>query len=65
MSPFYTIYGSILLTLQYVCGFKISFEQANLPYDRRTMDQIGIRINDYSSAFVPLAVKVRTSRRRS
>ena len=62
MSPFYTIYGGILLTLQYVCGFKISFEQASLPYDRRTMDQIGIRINDYNSAFVPLVVKVRTRR---
>lgn len=60
MSPFYTIYAGILLTLQYACGFKISFEQANLPYDRRTMDQIGIRINDYNSAFVPLVVKVRT-----
>jgi hypothetical protein len=58
MSPLFTIYGGALLILQYLCGFKISFDQLNFPYDNRTMEQIGVRINDYQPAFIPLLVKV-------
>ncbi|CAF4387270.1 unnamed protein product [Adineta steineri] len=57
MSPFFTIYGGILLVLQYLVGFKVSFNQLNFAYDRRTMEQIGIRINDYQPAFIPLLLK--------
>ncbi|CAF0821922.1 unnamed protein product [Adineta steineri] len=57
MSPFFTIYGGILLILQYLVGFKVSFNQLNFAYDRRTMEQIGIRINDYQPAFIPLLLK--------
>ena len=59
MSPLFTIYGGVLLILQYITGFKISFDQFHWAYERRTMEQIGIRINDYFPAFVPLLVKVR------
>jgi hypothetical protein len=48
----------MLLILQYLCGLKISFNQLNLGYDRETMQQIGIRINDYQPAFIQLVVKV-------
>ena len=58
MSPFFTIYGAILLILQYLSGFKISFDQLDLLTDRRTMKQIGIQIHDYQPAFTPLLVKV-------
>ncbi|CAF1290556.1 unnamed protein product, partial [Rotaria sordida] len=57
MSPFFTIYGGILLILQYLVGFKISFNQLNFAYDRRTMEQIGIRIDDFQPAFIPLLLK--------
>ncbi|CAF4702929.1 unnamed protein product [Rotaria sp. Silwood1] len=57
MSPFFTIYGGILLILQYITGFKISFDQFQFAYDRRTMQQIGIRTNDDCPAFIPLLVK--------
>ncbi|CAF2332716.1 unnamed protein product [Rotaria sp. Silwood2] len=57
MSPFFTIYGGILLILQYITGFTISFDQFKFGYDRRTMEQIGIQTNDYYPAFVPLLVK--------
>ncbi len=57
-SPFFTIYGTILLILQYLSGFKISFDELNFAYDRQTMRQIGIQINDYQPAFIPLLVKV-------
>ncbi|CAF4741750.1 unnamed protein product, partial [Rotaria sp. Silwood2] len=56
MSPFFTIYGGILLILQYISSFKISFDQFKFAYDRRTMEQIGIKINDYSPAFISLFV---------
>ncbi|CAF3021172.1 unnamed protein product, partial [Rotaria sp. Silwood2] len=58
MSPFFTIYGGILLILQYISSFKISFDQFKFAYDRRTMEQIGIKINDYSPAFISLFVKI-------
>jgi hypothetical protein len=58
MSPFFTIYGGILLILQYLAGFKVSFDQLNFAYDRQSMDQIGIRINDFQPAFNSLLVKV-------
>lgn len=48
----------ILLVLQYLSSFKISFDQLNLAYTRRTMEQIGIQINDYQPGFIPLVVKV-------
>ncbi|CAF1213486.1 unnamed protein product [Rotaria magnacalcarata] len=57
MSPFFTLYGGILLTLQYICGLNISFDQFEFAYDRQTMKQIGIQTNDYYPAFVPLLVK--------
>ncbi|CAF1290006.1 unnamed protein product [Adineta steineri] len=57
MSPFFTIYGVILLILQYLSGFKVSFDQLNFMYDRRTMAQIGIQIIDYRPAFIYLVVK--------
>ncbi|CAF4722599.1 unnamed protein product [Rotaria sp. Silwood2] len=57
MSPFFTIYGGILLILQYLIGFKVSFNQLNFAYDRRTMEQIGIPINDYQPAIMSLLVK--------
>ncbi|CAF3267963.1 unnamed protein product [Rotaria sp. Silwood2] len=57
MSPFFTIYGGTLLILQYLVGFKISFNQLNFAYDRRTMEQIGIRIDDFQPAFIPLLLK--------
>ncbi|CAF3869829.1 unnamed protein product [Rotaria sp. Silwood1] len=57
MSPFFTIYGGILLILQYISGFRISFNQLNFAYDRRTMEQIGIRIDDFQPAFIPLLLK--------
>ncbi len=59
MSPFFTIYGGILLILQYFAGFKIGFEQLNFEYSRRTMEQIGISINDYQPAINPLLIKVK------
>jgi len=58
MSPFFTIYGGILLILQYLVGFKVSFEQLNFAYDNQTMEQIGIRINDFQPAFNSLLIKV-------
>ncbi|CAF5125773.1 unnamed protein product, partial [Rotaria sp. Silwood1] len=58
MSPFFTIYGGILLIVQYLSCFKISFHQLKFDYDRCTMEHIGIRINDYYSTFVSLLVKV-------
>jgi len=45
------------LILQYLEGFKISFDQLNFAYDRRTMEQIGIKINDFQSPFIHLVVK--------
>ncbi|CAF4296585.1 unnamed protein product [Rotaria socialis] len=57
MSPFFTLYGGILLTLQYICGLNISFDQFEFAYDRQTMKQIGIETNDYYPAFVPLLAK--------
>ncbi|CAF1201689.1 unnamed protein product [Rotaria sp. Silwood1] len=57
MSPLFTIYGGILLILQYLVGFKISFNQLNFAYDRRTMEQIGIRMDDFQPAFIPLLLK--------
>jgi hypothetical protein len=59
MSPFFTIYGSILLILQYLTGFKVGFEQLNFEYSRRAMEQIGISINDYQPAINSLLIKVR------
>jgi hypothetical protein len=59
MSPFFTIYGGVLLVLQYLAGFKIGFEQLNFEYSRRTMEQIGISINDYQPAINPLLIKVK------
>jgi hypothetical protein len=58
MSPFFTIYGGILLILQYLVGFKVSFDQLNFAYDNQTMEQIGIRINDFQPAFNSLLIKV-------
>ena len=58
MSPFYTLYGAGLLILQYLTGFKISFDQLNFTYDRITMEQIGLKIEDYQPEFVPLLIKV-------
>ncbi len=58
MSPYFTIYGGILLILQYLVGFKVSFDQLHFAYDRRTMEQIGIRINDFQPSFIPLLLKV-------
>ncbi|CAF3472921.1 unnamed protein product [Rotaria socialis] len=58
MSPYFTIYGGALLILQYLVGFKVSFDQLNFSYDRRTMEQIGIRIEDFQPAFIPLILKV-------
>ncbi|CAF1085642.1 unnamed protein product [Adineta ricciae] len=57
MSPFFTIYGGLLLILQYLCGFKIGFDQLSFLSDRHTMEQIGIKINDYHSAFISSTVK--------
>ncbi len=57
-SPFFTIYGGILLILQYLSGFKLSFDTFNFAYDRQTMEQIGIRINDFQPAFISLFIKV-------
>ena len=57
-SPFFTLYGTALLILQYLSSFKISFDQLNFAYTRRTMEQIGISINDYQPGFIPLVVKV-------
>ena len=62
MSPYFTIYGAILLVIQYSVAFRISFEQFHFEYDRRTMEQIGIRINDFQSSLVPLIVKVGRTR---
>jgi len=58
MSPFFTIYGGILLILQYLIGFKVGFDQLHFAYDRETMEQIGIRMNDFQPAFNPLLIKV-------
>ena len=58
MSPFFTIYGGLLLILQYLCGFKIGFDQLSFLSDRHTMEQIGIKINDYHSAFISSSIKV-------
>jgi hypothetical protein len=58
MSPYFTIYGGILLILQYLTSFKISFDELNFPYDRHTMEQIGIGIKDFQPGFIPLVVKV-------
>jgi len=58
MSPFFTIYGAVLLILQYLIGFKVSFNQLHFAYDRRTMEQIGIRMDDFQPAFIPLLLKV-------
>ena len=58
MSPFFTIYGGILLILQYLSGFKISFNELKFSYNYRTMEQIGIRINDFQPSFNPLVLKV-------
>jgi hypothetical protein len=65
MSPFFTIYGGILLILQYIVGFKIGFNQLHFAYDRRTMEQIGIRINDYQPGFIPLLLKVCKSLKKT
>jgi hypothetical protein len=59
MSPFFTIYGGILLILQYLIGFKVGFNQLHFAYDRRTMEQIGIQVRDFQPAFIPLLLKVR------
>lgn len=59
MSPFYTLYAAGLLILQYLTGFKIGFDQLNFAYDRGTMEQIGVKIEDYQPEFVPLLVKVK------
>jgi hypothetical protein len=58
MSPFFTLYGGLLLVLQYLSGFKISFDQLKFSYNRPTMEQIGIQIHDYQPAFIPLLAKV-------
>lgn len=58
MSPFFTIYGGILLILQYLVGFKVSFDQFNFAYDRDAMEQIGIHVNDFQPAFNSLLIKV-------
>jgi hypothetical protein len=58
MSPYFTIYGGILLILQYLTAFKISFDEFNFPNDRHTMEQIGIEIKDFQPGFIPLVVKV-------
>ena len=63
MSPYFTIYGALLLILQYVVAFRISFEQFHFDYDRRTMEQIGIRVSDFQSSLIPLTVKVGRTRR--
>lgn len=57
-SPFFTLYGTGLLILQYLSSFKISFDQLNLAYTRRTMEQIGVNIKDYQPGFIPLIIKV-------
>ncbi len=59
MSPFFTIYGGILLILQYISGFKLSFDKFNFVYDRQTMEQLGIYINDFQPAFISLLIKVQ------
>jgi hypothetical protein len=59
MSPFFTLYGGVLLILQFLSGFKVAFDSLNFGYDRRTMDQIGIHMSDFNPAFVTLLVKVR------
>lgn len=58
MSPFYTLYGAGLLILQYLTGFKVGFDQLGFVSDRLTIDQIGIKFNDFQPAFIPLIVKV-------
>lgn len=58
MSPFFTIYGGILLILQYLTGFKVAFEQLDFAYSNQTMGQIGISIDDYQPALTPLLIKV-------
>ena len=62
MSPFFTIYGGILLILQYLVGFKVRFDQLHLAYDRRTMEQIGLLVRDFQPAFISLLLKVRQMR---
>ncbi|CAF0897645.1 unnamed protein product [Adineta ricciae] len=57
MSPFFTIYGGILLILQYLVGFKVGFDQLHFAYDRRTMEQIGILVRDFQPAFMSLLLK--------
>jgi hypothetical protein len=59
MSPFFTIYGGILLILQYLTGFKVGFVQLGFAYNRTTMQQIGITINDYQPAINSLLIKVK------
>lgn len=58
MSPFFTIYGGILLMLQYASGLKLSFDEFHFAFNRQTMDLIGMQINDYQPAFISLVVKV-------
>jgi len=58
MSPFFSLYGGLLLILQYICGFKISFEELNFAENRTTMEQIGIKISEFQPAFNVLAIKV-------
>ncbi|CAF1149255.1 unnamed protein product, partial [Didymodactylos carnosus] len=57
LSPFFTFYGTGLLILQYLSGFKISYQQLNFGLNQSFMEQIGIRINEFQPAFIPLLVK--------
>ena len=58
LSPFLMIYGSILLLIEYSFGFSISFDRYHFLYDRKTMEQIGIRVSDYQPAFPRLILQV-------
>ena len=56
-----TIYGSFLLVLEYAFGFSIPFARYHFLYDRKTMEQIGIRVSDHQPAFLRLMLQVRRS----
>lgn len=59
MSPFFTIYGAILLILQYLTAFKVEMTDATFHLSNGTLQQIGIPSSDFQPAMTELTVKVR------
>lgn len=63
MSPFFTIYGALLLILQYLTAFKVEFNDSSLHLSNGTLEQIGIPSSEFQPAITELSVKVREMNR--